>query len=244
MTSKRSIICAIILLLQTVQPHNEKPTVSVIIPCVPQHLIYVYSLLMHYTRQTQLPYEIVIALSEDSKKNKNLIKIIKKQRWPFKVKIKATSKKQYAGQNRNRGAKVARGDVLIFQDADDVPHPQLVEIVRHFFATKPIVHLLYMWIPHAQWLSLADGPTDFASYTINNIASEQLTDPEQLTRLRLTNGQPCVLRSILNTTPWPETINTGEDIRFNSSIISAFPGQSVAINAHLSIYYGQRSSYR
>ncbi len=218
-------------------------TTSVVIPCVPKHLPYVYKLLLHYKDQTLRPYEIIIALSEKKETDKQLRKIIEKKEWPFKVVIKATSKKQRAGENRNRGARAARGDIIIFQEADDIPHPQLIEIVTHLFTNHKIVHLLYQWIPHPFWLTIPDSIQNFIPYNKELITTEPLLDPEQLITRRLTNGQPCVLRTALRTVAWPTEINIGEDIEFNRRMMNHFPRQSLIVHAYLSIYNKQRSSY-
>lgn len=37
--------------------------------------------------------------------------------------------------------------MFIYQDADDIPHPQRIEIIKRFFENHDIVHLNHFWIP-------------------------------------------------------------------------------------------------
>lgn len=102
--------------------------VSVVIPTLNEEK-YIESLLFHLKKQE--PYEIIVAdsYSEDATRQ-----IAKK----YKVKVANAPKKNPAA-GRNAGAKVAKGDVLLFLDADNVPFDNLVETVARDFKNQDLV---------------------------------------------------------------------------------------------------------
>ncbi len=103
---------------------------SIIIPCHPRHACHLYDLISLYEEQTVLPDEIVISLSQSNQVSEEIIHNIESTPWAFSVKLLKSDKKLYAGQNRNRACDKAAGDIFICQDADDLPHPQRVEIIQ------------------------------------------------------------------------------------------------------------------
>lgn len=107
--------------------------ISVIIPCYPPDLDVLPVMLESLRNQTRLPLEVIVALSETSKEDG--LRLDKKYSgYPFSVRFCVTAKKQFAGQNRNRGAAAATNGILVFCDSDDECHPQKIEITWDVFA--------------------------------------------------------------------------------------------------------------
>src|SRR6185295_8415761 len=46
-----------------------------------------------------------------------------------------------AGPSRQLGSDNSTGEVLIYQDADDLPHSKRVQIINHLFENNDILHL-------------------------------------------------------------------------------------------------------
>ncbi len=112
---------------------NKNNKISVIIPCHPPDLKDLPQALSSLNQSTLLPNEVIVALSETDKKEG--LKLTRKFQasCKFPITFATTLKKQYAGQNRNRGARIARYDILVFFDADDLCHPQKLEITKYIF---------------------------------------------------------------------------------------------------------------
>lgn len=107
--------------------------VSVIIPCHPPHLTSLGIMLDSLVAQTYLPDEVVVAMSEISGGEARRLEASFSS-YPFLVRVLDTAKKQFPGQNRNRGAAAAAHEILVFCDADDECHKQKIEITRHIFS--------------------------------------------------------------------------------------------------------------
>ncbi len=120
-------------------------SISVCIPCTFEHIFYLDDCLKSIERQTFQPLEVVISLSSI---NSDDATRIKKQmvHYDLDVKIFHTSKRKYAGENRNKAVSHARGDIVSFIDADDLmrsdrlftlskifeEHPDCLGVLHHF----------------------------------------------------------------------------------------------------------------
>lgn len=121
-------------------------TTSIIVPLHPKHIVNVKRLLTNYEKQTVLPTEVVISMSEYQEHlHKNNIEEIISIKRPFNVIIATTPEKKQPGENRNIACSKANGDILIVNDADDMPHPQRVEIIRYLFELYNIDHLMHKY---------------------------------------------------------------------------------------------------
>ncbi|MFK5985948.1 MAG: glycosyltransferase family A protein [Pseudomonadota bacterium] len=108
--------------------------ISIVIPCYPPDIesLFINSI-SSLEHSTIFPYEVIIALSEtDESQAQELEQRIKKT-TRLNISILATTEKQYAGENRNRGALAAKSDTIMFFDADDEAHPQKIEITKIIF---------------------------------------------------------------------------------------------------------------
>lgn len=97
--------------------------ISVIIPTLNEGK-YIEDSLFHIKKQK--PYEIITA---DSRSTDDTVKIAKK----YGCKI-TYSKRGAASYGRNAGAKVAKGGVLLFLDADTIVFPNLLEVIKRDFS--------------------------------------------------------------------------------------------------------------
>lgn len=97
--------------------------ISVVIPTL-NEAKYLEDALFHISKQK--PHEIIIA---DSRSTDKTVEIAK--RYGCRV---VYSKRGAASYGRNAGARAAKGDVLLFLDADTIVFPNLLETIRRDFA--------------------------------------------------------------------------------------------------------------
>ncbi len=96
---------------------------SVIIPTLNEEK-YVECALFHIRKQH--PYEIIVS---DAFSSDNTVGIARK----YGARIVRAERKN-AAFGRNAGARAARGDILLFLDADTIPYPTLLETIEKDFA--------------------------------------------------------------------------------------------------------------
>jgi glycosyltransferase involved in cell wall biosynthesis len=181
---------------------------SVIIPCDPHHFNLLEGLLTHYDRQTRTPDEIVISLSNAETVGQINIGALEEKRWGFTLKILPQKGKFVAGANRNAACQLATGDLVICQDADDLPHPQRVEIIAFLFENYQLEHLIHQWIPSSESFKTVslDAVSDlsylFQQYAMIDIAA-------------IHNGSVSFMRDLFSKVHWKPMAFISEDVIFN-----------------------------
>ena len=228
-----------IALPQKTDTHPDQLTTSLIIPCCPEHAQHLHELLKVYEHQTELPDEVVIALSSSAEVDNTMLEKLTNEPWSFPVTLLLSEKKLFAGENRNRASHAASGNLLVFQDADDLPHPQRIEIIKYFFKKYPILHLMHTW-------------TDLES--LSNTTFESYTDFDKIpffypksyleawNQGDYTNGNVAILKEVLQTVSWPDDPR-GQDIMFNRTVYEHFNNR-IAIGIPLLLYRPLLSSYK
>ena len=213
-------------------------TTAVIIPCYYGHAHHLFSLLKLYEQQTVLPDKVVIALSEAHRVAPELIMAINNEPWLFPVKLVSSDQKRYAGPNRNSACAHADGDILICQDADDVPHPQRVEAIKYFFQKYHVDHLLHKF--HG---ANKDNEPEFALY--NNIGDITYSYPKKYTDTykigNVTNGNVSILKKVFKKNQWSNK-RRGQDTEFNKKIYKKRRLKKIVIKAPLIAYRAYLSS--
>jgi len=113
--------------------------ISVVIPC------YLYSsnsikwlkeCIDSFSVSTIFPYEIILVIDGRLCPDKNLDFLFNKQ---FLVKIVLSTTRNFSAVSRQIASDIAFGDIICYQDCDDISHPQRLEIINYFFETKDIV---------------------------------------------------------------------------------------------------------
>ena len=102
--------------------------ISVVIPTLNEGK-YIETTLFHIKRLK--PYEIIVA---DSHSKDNTVKIAKKYGAPV-----VQAKRGAASYGRNAGGRAAKGDVILFLDADSIVFPNLFDVIRKDFKNKKVV---------------------------------------------------------------------------------------------------------
>ncbi len=219
-------------------------TTSIVVPCVPIHFQYIPELLEGYTRQTVLPDEVVISLSEGLKVNRMEMADVKDRSWPFKLLIIENEDKTSEGTNRNIGTDHSSGDVLLYQDADDLPHPQRVEIVKYLFENYFVQHVYHGYI-----LENNAETEPFAIYDLHALnAFYAYQHVYQVNGRNLHNGAVCFTRDVANKVRWVEGFRISTDSEFSLQVYKIIQDKVVLIDPlilyryHLSTYHGINKS--
>jgi len=106
--------------------------VSVIIPTLNEER-YIEDCLKSLKEQSFKNYEIIVS---DGLSTDNTVKIAKKY-----TKNVISSKDKGIGDGRNKGAKIAKGEILLFLDADTIIAPNLISKLSESMENKDIIGL-------------------------------------------------------------------------------------------------------
>jgi cellulose synthase/poly-beta-1,6-N-acetylglucosamine synthase-like glycosyltransferase len=216
----------VVFLLPVFLKLNAEENVSVIVPCHHAHVGYLPELIRAHSEQSIPPFEIVISLSGTSKIPLQILEDLIRKNWNISVRWVLHREELSRGRNRNMALKAARGAIIIPVDADDLPHPQRVELILKAFWAHPeadvIIHGLAgpcfsnRWISDRvrlstlEWHSLLFPLECCEVYDYIPDENPDASLPEKSWLLAL--GAPAFRRAILkNYNPWPEKMTAGED---------------------------------
>lgn len=175
--------------------------ISMVVPCAASHVARLPELLPALRSQSRVPEEVVVVVS-------GCADVVVPDLG--NITVVQSVERLSAGAARNRGTKAATGDVVIYQDADDIPHPQRVEIVAALFELYMVEHVSHFFYKPGiedREFSLAEAITS-SSYTGAII-------------LGITNGNVAVTRDLALRVRWPEHFSIGEDQEFNRACYAA-----------------------
>ena len=121
--------------------------ISLIIPCIPEHLDSSENILIDYTYNTVIPTQTIISLSNTRTISKDIVDSLYNR---FKDKLTeftiiATPELLNRADNRNKGFSYAKYDIVTFSDADDRAHHQRIETILYFFNKYNIDCLLHSY---------------------------------------------------------------------------------------------------
>lgn len=223
--------------------------ISVIIPCTSKHIFHISNLIRLLEDQTILPNEIIIIISgielefnAHQKLCSNKIEII----------TKVFPEKRFAGENRETGANIASGDILIFQDADDIPRNQRIEVIKKVFENTKCLHVLHGWETENNKGGIIDmgNIKTYLSKDVFIIEKKNLFKKTFLYSCsykiidKIHNGAFSIDKSIINQICWSNK-RKGQDLETNYNIINTFPKKSLVIASNkLYIYRNELSSWK
>lgn len=209
-------------------------TTTVIIPCHGNHVRFLPDLIQSYTEQTTLPDEIVISISGMNQSHEKTLKKIQTHLWPFRVLLYTYPEQKNPGANRNTCVFYSHGDLIICQDADDMPHPQRLAMIKYFFETYPITHLMhnvccsaekFVYFPNFENVTYLHSPTYTQQHADGKVGA---------------NGVCAFKREIWDHFQWDESKRFGEDVVFNSQIYDQYPS-NITLDASIYAYRRQYS---
>ncbi|CAE7674843.1 gyg-1, partial [Symbiodinium sp. CCMP2456] len=125
---------------------------SVVIPCTlrdAKRKFALRDLLETVLEQTLHPLEVVLALSDASTAEATALeRKLTRVLGSIPLIVDAVEGSASAAENRDRGLRRARGDILSVFDADDLMHPQRIELIsKAFFSTPGLKMLLHSYYP-------------------------------------------------------------------------------------------------
>jgi hypothetical protein len=124
-------------------PHGNS-SVSLVVPCTAQDTVHIENVLKSVNYQMLLPTEVIIAISGISPMAAQWWK----QKWRkqldsgVRLVISDQVEPSFAGWNRQRGADLARGEIISYFDADDVQAPLRLEKISQAFS-KPGIQAVF-----------------------------------------------------------------------------------------------------
>ena len=181
---------------------------SVIVPVHPAHRCRVAELLEHLTPQLEADDEIVLAFGQLT------------EPWtPPSLRTAASVRHVRAaeplapGAARNLACDAATKDIVVCQDADDLPHPQRIELLRYTFAQFDVVHVMHglSWNPDVRTFRYAPEDVDRELHVRATSFSPALT-----------NGNPAFDRVACAGIRWDDAKRIAEDVAFNDAVYARF----------------------
>jgi glycosyltransferase involved in cell wall biosynthesis len=106
------------------------PTFSIVVPIIPRHHRYAKRLVKNLMGGSVKPVEIIFAGSSQSEISAQVLEAVQ-ELFPDIVRLHLTEDKCTAGQNRNRGWEIARGEYISFCDADDLYSLKRLETLQN-----------------------------------------------------------------------------------------------------------------
>lgn len=187
-------------------------TVSVVIPCHPSHLKVLHECLTSLEKQSVRPDEIIVMCSSE-----------------------------FPGINLQRGADASKGDIIVYQGADDVAHWQRIELIRAIFERHDGMcdHLMHYfkvsqdsyWIE--RWAS--------SEYEIEMAAKTAVHQTYKVMSGRqYHNGNIAVSRNVVSSIKY-SGLREGEDVELNLRVAEKFPNSMMRVPIEL-IHYRQHLS--
>ena len=124
--------------------------IGVAIPAYIGHIEPLFKLLDSIQNQTVIPDKVVVSSSSSKKSDFELECYLEKlQQYTFSLQIVTTEEKKSASENRNIAAsKLSDMDYITFIDADDIMHPQRIEILLHVFQEHDSDIILHNYSNH------------------------------------------------------------------------------------------------
>ncbi len=150
---------------------------SLVIPCTPSHFCTsLIEVLKSYENGTIKPDEVIVSLSQaplvdKASLSRVVLQYLKKCASGNVFKeftILSHIGKKTHGPNRQEGSNASTGDIILYNDADDIPHHQRVEAIKHCFETTDAMHINHWWCHES---------CKFASFDMKKI---EIVKPEQV----------------------------------------------------------------
>ncbi len=208
-----------------------KVTTSIIIPCHYKHAVLLKEALQGYAKQTELPNEVIVSLSEIDKVAPEVLEGIRNGSWPFRLTLLTHKQPVSEGGNRNAASAVAKGDVLICSDADDLPHWQRVEIIKYFFENYRLDFLIHPFVfDSSQWVWLEPSVIKFSVPQYVNEGGPHA------------NGAISIRKTLWNRMKWNVRFEKALDAEYNGAVYAVVPHR-VLIDAPIYHYRNQLTSY-
>lgn len=117
---------------------------SIVIPVIPKHFKYIPTLLSELNQESILIGEVLIcASSVTDASRRNLEVMVENYSNSLSVRIFSTTESRTAGENRNIGWGKANFEFISFLDADDIYHPNRLNLISRIIDENKIDALVH-----------------------------------------------------------------------------------------------------
>ena len=222
------------------------------IPCYAPHFKYLEPLLNSLERQTHLPDEVVISISQIEQLTPSDVERLECHPYPFRLCLLKHVGRRTAGANRSIAAQACSGDVISCMDADDCIHPQRLEALHRVFCSMPAANIVWTGHAYRPGYSVLCHPAipwyqDEEYQHLRFPLQSMNVTPVGVPELRdwasgLHNGTPTLRRWIVSRIPLWGDHKYDEDIEFNTRVLQAFGG-GYLIRLPLLHYYNLLGSH-
>lgn len=113
-------------------------TIGVVIPCYKPHIGLLKRMLDSIEAQTKKPDMVIVSCSSSEESDNPY----KQSDYSYPLKIYTHRTKKNIAQNKNFGTRLIQTDIITYIDADDIMHPQRIEIIYNGFIRNPNLKLL------------------------------------------------------------------------------------------------------
>jgi glycosyltransferase involved in cell wall biosynthesis len=204
-------------------------TIGLAVPCYKGHITVLKRLFDSIEKQVRKPDMVVVSCSSSSDEDIPY----KSSDYSFSFKIYTHTEKRNAAHNRNFAADKLDTDIISFMDADDIMHPQRLQLIENAFKTN-----IVMLVHNCMYGDKDEFP--FYYDIVFDIGTLGVTHLDTNNKSGIVNGHITVLKSIMKDIRYRETSDyTGrEDSVFTSDIVKRYP-QNVAYSPHVLSKYIQ-----
>ena len=212
---------------------------SIVIPSTNNHFKYLDKVLTSYVRQTLKPNEIVISVANGHLVDPSDIEQLKnKYKESFEnIEIITHDRVVPEGPNRGEGTKVASNELILYNDSDDLAHPQRVQVVTQLVQDLDINHLNHGYSFEERFEQIQQAQVLESSEMFHLYFSDLLEVPqEERTRakrprkvydrlgnslpygsgfnMKITGGSLCILKSVTDVINWEWDMDVSYDYDF------------------------------
>ena len=217
----------------------DKLTIGVAIPCYKKHIPFVFKVLDSIEKQTRKPEKVVISCSSTISEDFPLNKL----NYSFPIEIYVIRFKKNAAQNRNNASSYLDTDIVTFIDADDIMHPQRLEIIeRVFIEHSPKIFLHGYQEDTQEFMMYQDIPIEIGKLSKCQWGATIYTGNYSARNIH--NSQSSVQKSVLENIQYPEQLEYvgKEDTIFCTSVIEKYINETAYCPLSLS-YYNSSASW-
>ena len=197
-------------------------TLGLAIPCTKSYINYLENLLENISKQTVIPDEISISISE-------MENYYPTNDYGLNLIITTTIDKKNGAENRNIASSKLNTDIVSFMDCDDLMHPQRTEFIKESFVNDidGVVHDFEIshncsWktieFPLDEFLNVTYENMDFKKDVIDSIVSGSLYPNNVSVKYVYHNAHVSVKKELLKNFTY-DTTHTFPDSIFNRSLI-------------------------
>jgi glycosyltransferase involved in cell wall biosynthesis len=220
-------------------------TIGLVICAYKGHIPHLKRLFASIEAQTRKPDMVIVSCSSTEPHEMPY----SPESYSFPLSIYTHSEKKNCAQNRNYAASMMTTDIVSFMDADDIMHPQRMEIILDSFIKYDIcifMHNTYDYekTPFAAQQPVLFSPISSYQFTINRLYRSPTGSAEMNHEIQgasgfVTCGHVSVLRSVLHDILFRETVDYHgrDDTIFASDVIITYPNRNIYCYEKLSAYY-------